>query len=60
MKTIFRIIMVLLVASIVAGAFSLAVNNSSTTSGEGGQTLAMAGTDGQKNIASILKLKRGK
>jgi hypothetical protein len=31
MKTIFRIILILLVATMVAGAFSLAVNNSSST-----------------------------
>jgi hypothetical protein len=33
MKTILRIIMILLVAGVVAGAFSLAVNSNSTTSG---------------------------
>ncbi|MGE5375452.1 MAG: hypothetical protein ACM3XO_10375 [Bacteroidota bacterium] len=33
MKTIFRIIVILLVAAVVAGAFSLAVNNSSSASG---------------------------
>jgi len=33
MKTILRIILILLVASIVAAALSLAVNNNSTTSG---------------------------
>jgi uncharacterized protein YidB (DUF937 family) len=32
MKTILRIITILLVAAVVAGAFSLAVNNSSSTS----------------------------
>ena len=40
MKTILRIIVILLVASVVARAFSLAVNNSTTTpsSNAGGQT----------------------
>jgi hypothetical protein len=40
MKTILRIIMILLVAAIVAGAFSLAVNNNLIASGsnDSGQT----------------------
>ena len=46
MKTILRIIMILLVASAVAGAFSLAVNNSSI-SDESGQPPAMTSPDGQ-------------
>jgi hypothetical protein len=48
MKTILRIIIVLLVASAVAGAFSLAVNNSSiaSSSSEGGQPPAMTSSDG--------------
>jgi hypothetical protein len=48
MKTILRILTILLVASVVAGAFFLVVNNGTTTSsGEGGQPVAMAFTDGQ-------------
>jgi hypothetical protein len=33
MKTILRIILILIVAAVVAGAFSLAVNNNSTSAG---------------------------
>lgn len=49
MKTILKIVMLLLVASAVAGAFSLAVNNTSLASGpgEGGQLPAMTEADGQ-------------
>jgi hypothetical protein len=48
MKTILRIIVILFVASIVAGAFSLAVNNTSiASSGEGGQAPVMTDTNGQ-------------
>jgi ABC-type oligopeptide transport system substrate-binding subunit len=50
MKTILRIIIILLVTSVVAGAFSLAVNNTSIASdsaGEGGQPPVMTSTDGQ-------------
>ncbi len=46
MKTILRIIVILLVASAVAGAFSLAVNNSSTTT-DGGQMPTLTDTNGQ-------------
>lgn len=48
MKTILRIIMILLVAAVVAGAFSLAVNNNSTAvSSNEGQPPAMTGSNGQ-------------
>ncbi len=49
MKIILRIIMTLLVASIVAGAFSIAVNNTSIASGSGedGGLPAMTSADGQ-------------
>jgi hypothetical protein len=49
MKTIFKIIAILIVASIVAGGFYLAVNNTSiaSESGERGEPPAMAGTDGE-------------
>lgn len=49
MKTILRIIMILLVASAIAGALSIAVNNSSlaTSINEGGQPPAMTSADGQ-------------
>jgi len=49
MKTILRIIMILLVAAIVAGAFSLAVNNGSTTaaSNDAGQSPTTTSTNGQ-------------
>lgn len=50
MKTISRIIVILLVASVVAGAFSLSVNNMSISAGlteEGGQPPAVTSTDGQ-------------
>jgi hypothetical protein len=50
MKTILRIIMILLVAVIVAGAFSLAVNNNSTTSTNGSQSPAITGANGQQFI----------
>jgi hypothetical protein len=49
MKTIFRIMMILAVAAVVAGAFSLAVNNSSSASStnEGGSLPAMTDANGQ-------------
>ena len=50
MKTILRIIVILLVAGIVAGGLSLAVNNSSIASDtnfEGGQPPVMTSADGQ-------------
>ncbi|HEX9333869.1 MAG TPA: hypothetical protein VF896_18395 [Anaerolineales bacterium] len=49
MKTILRIITILLVAAVVAGAFFLAVNNSSIASGsnEGGQSFATTSSNGQ-------------
>ncbi len=50
MKIILRIIMILLVASVVAAVFSLAVNNSSLASsgaGERGQPPAMPNANGQ-------------
>ena len=50
MKTILRIIAILIVAAVVAGGFSLAVNNSSIASGtdmEGGQPPVMTSADGQ-------------
>jgi len=49
MKTILKIIAILLVASVIAGGFSLAVNNISSTSGPtgGGQPPAMTSADGQ-------------
>ena len=48
MKTILKIIVILVVASVVAGAFSLAINNSSTTSSsiEGGGPSAMTRPEG--------------
>ena len=39
MNTIFRIIMILVVAAVVAGAFSLAVNNSSSASSTNGPAM---------------------
>ncbi|HET9913738.1 MAG TPA: hypothetical protein VFQ13_17730 [Anaerolineales bacterium] len=50
MKTILRIIMILLVASAVAGAFSLAVNNTAIAADiprEGGGPPAMTDANGQ-------------
>ena len=49
MKTIFRTILILLVAAFVAGALSLAVNNTSIASGfsEEGERPAMTTADGQ-------------
>jgi hypothetical protein len=50
MKTILKIIVILLVAAVVTGGFSLAVNNTSIASGsevEGGQPPAMTSADGQ-------------
>ena len=50
MKTILRIIVILLVAAVVAGAFSVAVSNTSFASGptgEAGQPPVMTSTDGQ-------------
>jgi|WetSurMetagenome_2_1015567.scaffolds.fasta_scaffold161371_2 hypothetical protein len=53
MKTILRIIMILLVAAVVAGAFSMAVNNNSTTvSANAGQTQAITDSNGQQFIRS--------
>ena len=49
MKTILRIIIILLVGSIVAGTFSLAVNNTSSTvsTNEAGAVPAVTGANGQ-------------
>jgi hypothetical protein len=50
MKTILRIIVILLVAGIVSGCFYLVANNTSLASGsdmEHGQPLAMTSEDGQ-------------
>jgi hypothetical protein len=49
MKTILRIVIILLVAALVAGGFSLGVNNTSIASdaGEGRQPPAMTSADGQ-------------
>lgn len=49
MKTIFRILMILVVASAVAGVFYLVVNNISNASSasENGQPPAMTSADGQ-------------
>ncbi|WKZ47103.1 MAG: hypothetical protein QY306_14920 [Anaerolineales bacterium] len=49
MKTIFKIIAILVVASIVAGGFYLAVNNTSlaTESSERGEPSALTNSDGQ-------------
>jgi len=49
MKTILKIILILLVASVVAGAFSLAVNNNSSTVGSntGGQLPTITASNGQ-------------
>jgi len=48
MKTILRIISIVLVAAVVAGAFFLAVNNTSSASGtnEGGSPPLVTGTNG--------------
>jgi|WetSurMetagenome_2_1015567.scaffolds.fasta_scaffold957036_2 hypothetical protein len=49
MKIILRIVLILLIASVVAGAFSLAVNNNSTTASPGGgQIPAVTGSNGQQ------------
>jgi len=57
MKTILRIITILLVAAVVAGAFFLAVNNSSIASGsnEGGQSFATTSTNGQTSQPTMLR-----
>jgi len=50
MKTILRIIIILLVATVVSGGFYLVANNTSIASGsdmEHGQPPAMTSTDGQ-------------
>jgi hypothetical protein len=50
MKTILRIIVILLIAAVVAGAFSLAVSNTSLASGptgESGQPPALTSAGGQ-------------
>ena len=49
MKTILRIILILLVATVVAGAFSLAVNNNSNTTSftNSGQSPAITSSNGQ-------------
>lgn len=47
MKTILRIIIILLVASIVAGGFSLAVNHGATTSNSNGQPFSINNNNGQ-------------
>ncbi len=51
MKTILRIIIIVLIASVVAGVFSLAVNNSSIASGsnESGQPPALNSSNGQSS-----------
>jgi hypothetical protein len=53
MKTILRILVILLVASIVAGAFSLVVNHTSIASGlSGGGTPRLAMTDGDNQTTT--------
>lgn len=47
MKTILRIIVILLVASVVAGAFSFAINNGATTSNSNGEQRALTNASGQ-------------
>jgi hypothetical protein len=47
MKTILRIIVILLVATLVAGGFYLGVNNTSTTASASGQFPTMTSADGQ-------------
>lgn len=53
MKTILKIIIILLVGAVIAGVFSFAVNNSSTasSSNDGGQPPAMISSDGQELMA---------
>ena len=58
MKIVLRIIIILLVASAVAGVFSLAVNNSST-SASGGQPLAMTSNNAQSTTQSITRPEGG-
>jgi hypothetical protein len=60
MKTILRIITILLVASVVAGAFLLALNNSSviSSSSEGGERPAMTDASGQ-SIQPMERLEGG-
>jgi hypothetical protein len=49
MKTILKIITILIVAAVVAGAFSLAVNNNSTAASTNeGQPPVMTGSNGQQ------------
>lgn len=49
MKIILRVIMILLTASVIAGAFYLAVDNSfiASSTNEGGQPSAMTSAEGQ-------------
>lgn len=60
MKTILRIILILLVASVAAGAFTLAVNNNWIASdfGEGGQPPMMA-SSGQTTSQSTTRPEGG-
>jgi len=51
MKTILRIVIILLLATLVAGTFNLAVNNTTSTAGSnsaGGQTPAQGTDSGQR------------
>ena len=61
MKTILRIIMILLVAAIVAGAFSLAVNNNLIASGsnDGGQPPSMTDSSGQTTTQPMTRPEGG-
>lgn len=60
MKTILRIFHILLVAALVALAFSLSVNSfSSTSASEGGQPPAMTGNDGQSTTQPMTRPEGG-
>lgn len=61
MKIISRIILILLVASVVAGAFSFAVNNSSTTSNsnDGGQPPAITISNDQSTMQPVERPENG-
>jgi len=61
MKTILKIIAILLVASVVAGGFSLAINNTSSSSGtiEGGQLPAMTVVNDQSTTQPMAQPEGG-
>jgi hypothetical protein len=61
MKTILRIIMILLVAAIVAGAFSLAVNNNLIASGsnDGSQPPSITDSNGQTTTQPMTRAEGG-